>query len=171
LGGISCLNALAGFAGAIAGSGGLSALLGCFGAVVGLLLLAGGVKLLRRDPQARGLHLAYAGLQLLAVGIGAGVFARFFGPGIGRGQQAAIIWGVLVARLGIGAAYPVFLLVWFFRPSIRAEVESWPRWDEPEPGPAGRPWPYPPTPEEEQEPPEPLPSSGSERPRPPTHLG
>jgi hypothetical protein len=168
---IACLRALGAFATLFMAAGGWMLAAGCFGLAVGLVLLAGGIKLLRRDPQARGLHIGYACLQLLMIGISVGFLSRAWFGGGGPVALPAQFWALFLARVGIGAAYPVFLLIWFFRPSVRAEVDSWPRLEEPPQGPAGRPWPYPPAPEEEQEPPKPLPSSGRNRQRPPTHLG
>jgi hypothetical protein len=108
------------------------AMMGCVGFVVGLLLLAAGAQLLRRDPHARWLHLTYACVHLLVNGVLIGLLGRYFVfllrvGALPLGMALSLFWA------GPGSAYPVFVLAWFLRPGIREEMADWPRRDEPGP--------------------------------------
>lgn len=89
------------------------------------LLLAAGVSLIKRRPRGRTLHVVYAG-----VGVGH-VLASFLlillvfpTPDV-PGPAGAFFPATAACSTLAGAAYPIFLLIWFMRPAIRNEVESW----------------------------------------------
>lgn len=91
-----------------------------------ILLLAGGILLLRRRALARALHLAYGALGVVITLVNAAVMVSLFShPGdLPAPLRAAMVSSAVVGVLA-GMAYPVFLLVWFLRPRIAAEVRGW----------------------------------------------
>jgi len=98
--------------------------------VAGLLLYAG-ISLLQKRRRGRSLHLVYvvlqtltvAGTVVITVALMNSIFPsapRFFRKMI----EAQSVLGAVMQAL-IGLAYPVFLLVWFCRRKIRAQVAEW----------------------------------------------
>jgi len=89
-------------------------------ALLAILLLAAGVLLLRRSQ--RGLiHAGYAIIKLAWV-----FLLIFLAEGEARQYRlglAPILLAVLEAIPSV--AYPVFLLIWFYRPSIRQQMSNW----------------------------------------------
>jgi len=110
-------------------------------AVLGLLLLAGGVGLVRRRHWSRAALICWALLKIiLAVANGLVVWAvqqhalqeqsRMLGPGFAPGGpgattvEAVAVLGMALTILW-GWALPVFLLIWFSRRSIKAQMAQW----------------------------------------------
>lgn len=96
------------------------------GLIVTTMLIVAGSLLVARKPQARGLHLGYAGVSLIATGAGTVValmkqqaianWARQ-NPDNFWGQQQTQMGGLTYAIIGLavllGAAYPIFTIIWF----------------------------------------------------------
>lgn len=104
-----------------------------------VLLLIGGIKLLRRRRGAVGLLTSFAWLDLLS-----NTFAAIVGYFVFKAQMQAMqddpnmqqVAGMQGAMAGFGAVavflqwvltaiWPVFLLLWFRRGKVRALVETW----------------------------------------------
>jgi len=92
-----------------------------------LCLLAGGALLISRRRIARRLHLVYAWVTLglgvadaLVVWVGLGISGipdDLYGF-MSLGAAVALIWALV---------YPVFVLFWFARATVRADVATWER--------------------------------------------
>ena len=98
------------------------------------LLLWAGISLLQRRRRGRGLHLAYVPLQTLAVVGTAAVTVAFMhsirapgAPPFFRRMIAMQSVFSVIMQLLSGLAYPVFLLIWFVRKNVRAQVRQWGR--------------------------------------------
>ena len=104
-----------------------------------IVLLAGGVMLVRRNPKAGGVLTVFAGLDLISNTLGAVLGYFVTGAGIAamkenpQMQQAAGFlglmqgFGVVMVAVGwlLSAIWPVFLLIWFRRAKIRASMGAW----------------------------------------------
>ena len=96
---------------------------------LGVLLLVGGILLIRRRAVARPLHLAYAvGTVLMGV-VGLVVSFSVILPSLDPadlppGMSVGIMKIIVVGTTFLNVA-PVFLLIWFLRGSIRDQVQSW----------------------------------------------
>jgi hypothetical protein len=95
--------------------------------VLGVMAVLAGGKLLARNPRASAWHRALAVATLALLLIHALCCARHLATRAGSWRPAFV--AVSVVSWAIGAiwllAYPVFLLIWFARPKIRAQVRSW----------------------------------------------
>ncbi|HET6429202.1 MAG TPA: hypothetical protein VFJ30_12370 [Phycisphaerae bacterium] len=109
--------------------GSYARLTGLIGAGITLLLLAGGILLLKRRTAGRGLLLTYAVLNVLSNLIGAVVSYRAASEMTGEGMQAdAMRIGMRVGGVMgvlVGSAFPVFLVVWFCRWKVRTDMQNW----------------------------------------------
>jgi hypothetical protein len=96
--------------------------------VVSAVLILAGILVMRRREVGRWLHLGYAGAALVLTIVGVAIQLQMFAameqfvrenpgsmwaqqqnaPGAKFGQQTGLIFGVI-----LGAAYPLFCLVWF----------------------------------------------------------
>lgn len=109
---------------------------------LGGVLIAAGAGIIGRRPWASGLALIWAVLKMILVVVSGilGIFmqqenlAAYTAAGAatmpaGMGPQASLMTamavGVAVVGLLWGLALPVFILVWFLRPKIKAEVAAW----------------------------------------------
>jgi len=93
--------------------------------VLGILLVGGGVALLYRRPSGRLLHIAWA-VGILASQVVALVVLMLV-PGAQEAsgaKQVGMLAGACFVTL-IRVVYPVFLLIWFSRGTIRKQVASW----------------------------------------------
>lgn len=101
------------------------------GTLVAILLIVAGILLVSRKPVARTLHLVYAGLSLLTTLIATiiGVMAIMdqmswvrANPDNPWAKQANPVIGIVATAFGValGAAWPVFCLVWFGLKKTRA---------------------------------------------------
>ncbi len=93
----------------------------------GVLLLIAGILLLKRRPAGRTLHLLYAIASIVMGAVGGVLTALALGEALGDlpgPARAGAIGGLAGGTCG-GAAYPIFLLVWFFRGKVRADVAAW----------------------------------------------
>jgi len=85
------------------------------------LLLWAGVALRRRNPLGRTLHVVYV-LLVLAVN----VFALAVLGKAAADYPGGTMLPVAMLCVGtLGSAYPIFVLVWLMRPSVRREVAVW----------------------------------------------
>lgn len=131
LGGVDLLAALVGLIGSLgrleelAGAAAdvrcwaiLGVLARSFVVCAALLLLAGGIQLLRRKRSARMLHIVFGvlGVQACVINLATGI-ARYPRP-----HYDAFLNGALSAFV-----YPMFCLIWFSRSSIRKQLETWTR--------------------------------------------
>jgi len=92
------------------------------GIAMGIVHLIGGIMLLRRKPAAKPLLLVYsiAAVVLCVVNIMMlRDVVRSVSPELAMGMRLGMFFG------GLGAAYPVFLIVWLLRPRIAREIRSW----------------------------------------------
>lgn len=121
------------------------------GLLAAILLLVGGIKLIRRRRCAQTLHLVYAILGIISVCVAIALHSYSmsimtdtmgglpFGemdPGMdpAMGEQMSNLMRAQFSMMSVfgaimigatGLPYPVFLLVWFLRPKVRREVEGW----------------------------------------------
>jgi len=98
----------------------------------GVLLLAGIFLIQKRRAGAR-LHLVYAAVQAIAVLASvAATIALMNSPNSGRGSpwfRSVLLlqtMGLVGMQINLGLAYPVFLLIWFQRKTVRVQVSQWP---------------------------------------------
>jgi len=108
-----------------------------------VVLLIGGVLLLKRRPLARPLHLVYGVATFAIVMINATMFVVMIrqatvaaatmpatGPASGPAMPSAargMLFGGITGGIGmaISLIYPIFLLVWFLRRPIVEQVRQW----------------------------------------------
>ncbi|MGB2819381.1 MAG: hypothetical protein WBF17_00265 [Phycisphaerae bacterium] len=98
-----------------------------FGGIIwGVLLLIAGIGLLKRRPVARTLHLVYAVSSMVVAVINGFVLVSVLSDtgGMPAPVRVGMIGGAVGGTCG-ALIYPVFLLIWFLRASIAAEVRSW----------------------------------------------
>jgi hypothetical protein len=106
---------------------------GVFGLITKILLLIGGICLIRRRPAGLPLSVAYALLELIACVIALFIVLPVMAnidmaaPGPAGPSMKPIMMGSMLMGVLVGAVYPIFLLIWFARPSIRRDVRSWAR--------------------------------------------
>ena len=94
------------------------------GAVITVLLLAAGILLFKRRRAGRTLHVAYGLIAVLLGLVGLVALLSVDVSGLPDMMQIPFRIGA-IGGWAIGMAYPVFLLVWFFRGKIRDEVARW----------------------------------------------
>lgn len=104
---------------------------GVVGMGIALLLLLGGIALLRRRRPARPLHMVYAVGKIISSLIGTFIVISAMSDFTRPDEQMAIVMKssmYIVAFLGgaVACVYPIFLLIWFSRARIRAEMQQWP---------------------------------------------
>ena len=97
-----------------------------------VLLLAAGVQAIRRRPAGATLHLIYAVLGMvitvLSTVVNISLLAGLHLPGhVGQKSITGVVAVGSVFGGALALAYPVFLLIWFARPTIRHEVRQWGR--------------------------------------------
>jgi len=101
------------------------------GIAIYVMLAIGGVMLLKRRRVGRTLHVAYAlvGIVLAIVGTVVGLilvdYMQFDGPEEMQTITKVTSMGGIIIGLFISLAYPVFLLIWFARPKVKAETRLW----------------------------------------------
>jgi len=98
---------------------------------LGILLLVGSVRLSHRNPSGVTFCAAWAWMAMgwaLVETIRAAVVLRTLAastPVISGVDWTAFAGMGIAAALIVMLAYPVFLLIWFSRPSVRAEYSAW----------------------------------------------
>lgn len=102
---------------------------------VAILLLVGGIMLVRRSEKSRTVHLAWAGLKiclaLCLVALGLVVANTQYEYLMQNATQADADQARIGAYVSAGIqivwllVWPVFTLIWFMRGKIRDEVASW----------------------------------------------
>jgi len=98
-----------------------------FGMILPIILVVGGVQLIRRRTSARGWHLAYGVLGLIIYG-GMLIVSTVILPSSRFDVLSPGSFAVVLAGVGcIFLAYPFFTLIWFLRPKIRRQMVAWPR--------------------------------------------
>lgn len=114
-----------------------TAIIAPIGAVVALILTIGGILLLMRKPACRMLLLGWAVLKMLYA-----VVASFISYGASKkmtstlmsgddmpegmdGMMSGIAAGGAVVGTLWAWALPIFLIVWFLRKPVVAEIQSW----------------------------------------------
>ncbi len=114
----------------------LSVVISSSSAAVAILLLIGGIGLLKRHPRSPNTLRVFAVLKILVAILTAALTlsmmqSQFAAVHTQSGQQppralmnGIAILGTVFAVLW-GAAYPVVLLVWFALPGIRRETATW----------------------------------------------
>lgn len=116
---------------------GLNAALSTGAACLALWLLAAGVMILQRRPASRMVVLGWAMAKIMLVLLMSGVQVVVQLDTLGAMREimpdmdmmGPVFWGVAIVsalfNLVWGAALPVFVLVWFARARIKAEVAAW----------------------------------------------
>lgn len=95
------------------------------GLAMSVLLLVGGITVLRKHRSARALYLTWAGVQVVLTVISNVILLAYMDlSSAPRTMRFAMIPGIVVG-IPIGLAYPVFLLVWFNRAKIKQQVSAW----------------------------------------------
>ncbi|MCE5326754.1 MAG: hypothetical protein LLG01_10085 [Planctomycetaceae bacterium] len=98
-------------------------ILGVIGLGASACLLIGGIRLLKRRPVARMLHLVYAlaAIVVASVNLCGQVAALDFSS-----MPAPLRFGTIIgfAAMPLSVAYPIFLIVWFSRAKIRSHVTA-----------------------------------------------
>ncbi|HUU22125.1 MAG TPA: hypothetical protein VM389_06270 [Phycisphaerae bacterium] len=91
-----------------------------------VLLLVGGILLLKRRPAGRTLHLAYAVAATVMAVFGTILMTMSISRtgNMPPPMRYGFIGGAIGGMCG-GLAYPIFLLVWFLRAPIAAEARGW----------------------------------------------
>ncbi len=97
---------------------------GLAGILLSFVLLAAGIQTLRRRPAGRTLHLMWAGLGLAIAVVNVVVAVVGLLPAVEQDVAIGAAGGMCCGMV-IGLAYPIFLLIWFMRKSVVAEVERW----------------------------------------------
>ncbi len=90
------------------------------GGVIGALLLPAGILVWRQSRLGPGMHKAYAIIAIL-LNITFPLAQSFTYPASYRMQL--LFWPMWSATMGM--IYPVFLLIWFTRPKVKAETRLW----------------------------------------------
>lgn len=104
--------------------------------VIGVILLVSGIDLLRRRLRAIKLGRVWAVLKLIFAVVGAfvgflvqqGQIRQMSQQNFPVGGDLFVVMSVVGVLVGIlwSCAFPVFLLVWYSRPKIKAEYSRWP---------------------------------------------
>lgn len=94
---------------------------GLAGIVSAALLLAGGIYLLKRRRVGVTLHYVVAILNLVLI-VANLVAMLTMAPG---GRMGMLVTVPSILGTILGAAYPVFLLIWLSRPPVRADTANW----------------------------------------------
>jgi len=94
------------------------------GIAKGVVLLIAGIQLVRRRPSAAALHLVYA-----VAGVTVAVITTVILMHSMLVLARAPMFAVMAAGLGplMQLAYPLFVLIWFCRRSIRRQIADWKR--------------------------------------------
>jgi hypothetical protein len=97
---------------------------------VSVILLLAGIQTLRRKPRGRMWHMLYAALAIIQVVIGCILFSIALGQLDSTSQSQPVTYYDIVQVSGFagmrsGAAYPIFLLIWFSLRKIREQVRQW----------------------------------------------
>ncbi len=113
----------------------VQAAIGFGGLLIAIMLLVSAIKLLHRKPDAHRWILWWAVIKIVygLVATGAAVLAQqaqFAAIGNTPGAPpAAFIGGMAIVGGVIGvlwiAAFPVFILIWFSRPTVKEEIATW----------------------------------------------
>ena len=90
-----------------------------------VVLLVGGITLLKRRPLGRTCHLVY-GWAVAAVSLlGTVIFVATFESSQMQSEMVPVVWGGIGCGTLFVLAYPAFVLIWFYRSKIKAEVQEW----------------------------------------------
>jgi hypothetical protein len=104
------------------------------GMAFALMLLVAGMKLKNQRQSARTLHLFYGVGTLVIVVLSAVLLFVAWGSintaRLGYVERAGVTGGIIGGLFGsiMGAAYPIFLLIWFSRSKIKADIARWPEY-------------------------------------------
>lgn len=105
-----------------------------FAAMLAIWLAFAGFKIMRRDPSGVDSIRKWAKVKLVLVGIALTCLGiGFFAVASMKNQlstqfgvtDVGALFAILLAFLAWAAAWPIFVLVWFNRPAVGAEVRSW----------------------------------------------
>jgi len=88
----------------------------------GLLLLAGAILLLKRRKSARTVFIIY--LVLVWLGYLVSIGGRFLSLAF-LGNHPYAVESIVNGFLNLLDPYPLFYLIWFFRPTIAREMARW----------------------------------------------
>jgi len=111
----------------------LPLVMGAADLILPMLLLAAGILVWRQSRRAPGLHKAYAIITILQK-VGLSIFqaillpegaAGIFGSGRARTYLITSLITSSLWRTTTQMIYPVFLLIWFSRPKVKAETRLW----------------------------------------------
>lgn len=110
-------------------------------AVLGIILLAGGILILRRKTMGALTLQGWALLKILVGGFllfqSAGLSRQqmeiIMGPTVGGGSEAELVGTITEYATWFGFAFgfawllalPVFFLIWFNRASVKRDIETW----------------------------------------------
>ncbi len=129
----------------------IKAITSFLGLLAAILLLIAGIMLVRRRRRGQTLHLVYAVVGIISVGVAIALHSYSmsimtdtmgglpFGkmePGMdpAMGEQMSNLMRAQFSMMSVfgaimivatGLPYPVFLLIWFLRPKVRREVKGW----------------------------------------------
>ncbi len=105
------------------------------GIVFSILLLFSGIGLLKMSKSARTISIVYGVYAIVSTILAnaVNVFVVFI-PALEQAQgaqRAGMIGGIIGAGIGglVGLIYPIALLIYFTRPTVKHYFESWPRSD------------------------------------------
>lgn len=100
------------------------------GLLAAIILLVGGIQLLKRRRSGRTCCLLYSGINLVTTAIGVIILVIWLLPAMreqmvpGGPYEIALIVGIS-AGIAIPTGWPLFLIVWFNLPGIRRQMEQW----------------------------------------------
>ena len=96
--------------------------------ILPMLLLAAGILVWRQSRRAPGLLKAYAIIQILLI-VGVSIVQAIVIPTFAGISDSSIARTYLITtslwRATTHMIYPVFLLIWFARPNVKAETHLW----------------------------------------------
>jgi hypothetical protein len=96
--------------------------------ILPMLLLAAGILVWRQSRRAPGLLKAYAIIQILLI-VGVSIVQAIVIPTFAGISDSSIARTYLITtslwRATTHMIYPVFLLIWFSRPKVKAETRLW----------------------------------------------
>jgi len=106
----------------------LPLVMGAADLILPMLLLAAGILVWRQSRRAPGLLKAYAIIQILLI-VGVSIVQALVIPTFAGISDSSIARTYLITtslwRATTHMIYPVFLLIWFARPNVKAETHLW----------------------------------------------